>query len=220
MKRARLRAASAAAIGTSVARLVTALVPALVNAERASRRPHNFRRSMPAGSLHVGPVGTECTNCAGSERAVAVARRTTVNCRCAIHKFQKFPYMSTFWPQSGRSDVIEIFRFRLSSSEAVEFAHDSPEQLRRHADLRSTSEGEWFCVVCGFGWDRTIVETKHGQLWKETFYYPLDDDGFVNRPDHLSQSTAERKAANQAQYQARQTKFDEPICEGARKETR
>jgi hypothetical protein len=82
-----------------------------------------------------------------------------------------------------------------------------------------TSEGDWSCLACGYGWERTIVETKNGHLWKETFHYPLDDDGFVNRPGDLTKSMAERKAENRAKHQARRTKFDKPTCKGARKET-
>jgi len=82
-----------------------------------------------------------------------------------------------------------------------------------------TSEGDWSCLACGYGWERTIVETKNGHLWKETFHYPLDDDGFVNRPGDLTKSMAERKAENRAKHQARRTKFDGPICKGVQKET-
>ena len=66
-----------------------------------------------------------------------------------------------------------------------------------------TSEGEWFCLACGFGYERTILESKNGHLWKETFFYPMDDDGFVNRPGDPTKTRAERKAEHQAKYAAR-----------------
>jgi rubredoxin len=66
-----------------------------------------------------------------------------------------------------------------------------------------TSEGDWRCLACGYGWERTILESKNGHLWQETFYYPLDDDGFVNRPGDLTKSMAERKAEHRAKCAAR-----------------
>lgn len=61
-----------------------------------------------------------------------------------------------------------------------------------------TSEDDWFCLACGYGWERTIFESKNGQLWKETFYFPMDDDGFVNRPGDPTKTMAQRKAEHRA----------------------
>jgi len=65
-----------------------------------------------------------------------------------------------------------------------------------------TDENYWRCLACGYGWNIEAIEVPNGRLWQETFYYPMDADGFVNRPGDPMKTMAQRKAEHRAKCAA------------------